>query len=65
MISQGGQIMKSYNSWIQHIANPLHVYCRLVDFGMSTRFSRRLSTIYERCFYHLLIRDLKQHGIRQ
>lgn len=52
--------MKYHGSWVQHVANPLHVYCRLIDFGMSTRFSRRLSIIYEKYVFHVLTKDLKQ-----
>ncbi len=53
-------MIKSYSAWVQHIANPLHIYCRLIDFGISTGFSRRLSIIYEKYFYHFLLKDLTQ-----
>lgn len=40
--------MKLYSPWIQHVSNPLHIYCRLRDCGISMKFSKRLSTVYEK-----------------
>jgi len=57
--------MKPCNIWVQHIANPLHVYCRLIDFGVSTRFSKRLCIIYEKCLYQNFSKGLKRNGICQ
>jgi hypothetical protein len=51
--------MRIYNNWVQHIANPLHVYCRLIDFGMNENFSKRLSIIYEKYCYNFLRKDQK------
>ena len=53
-------MMKLYNTWIQHVANPLHVYCRLIDFGVNAGFSKKLSIIYEKYLYQYLLKDLKQ-----
>jgi hypothetical protein len=50
--------MKVNNTWMQHIANPLHVYCRLIDCGLSEGTSKRLSMIYERYIYHYFLKDL-------
>jgi hypothetical protein len=50
--------MKLYKKWIQHMTNPLHVYCRLIDFGLSSGISRRLSVFYERHFYAPVSKDL-------
>ena len=36
---------------IQHGFNPLHVYCRLVDWRMNRRISRAVIRIYEWCLY--------------
>jgi hypothetical protein len=47
-------------SWVQHISNPLHVYCRLMDLGMHEEFSKKLGVIYEKYFYQHLIRDLRE-----
>lgn len=52
--------MKLYTTWIQHMTNPLHIYCRLIDFGLSMRFSRKLGIFYEKCLYPFVSRDLKQ-----
>jgi hypothetical protein len=27
-------------NWMQHRVNPLHVYCRLVDMGLSRKWAR-------------------------
>lgn len=32
---------------IQHRLNPLHVYCRFLDKGLSKKFSTSLTKIYE------------------
>ena len=47
-----------YSTWVQHIANPLHSYCRLIDFGVSAGFSKKVSVIYEKYLFHFLIKDL-------
>jgi hypothetical protein len=52
--------MRFYTIWVQHITNPLHIYCRLIDFGLSTDFSRKLGVFYEKRLYPFLLRDLKQ-----
>ena len=49
--------MKAYRMWIQHKANPLHIYCRLVDMGLGVAFSRRLGVLYER-YVHSLSKDV-------
>ena len=51
--------MRLYTHLIQHIANPLHVYCRLIDFGVNENISKKLSIIYEKYFYQYLRKDLK------
>jgi hypothetical protein len=50
---------RTLGSWVQHISNPLHVYCRLVDLGMHEEFSKKCSIVYERYVYHYLIHDLR------
>jgi len=50
--------MKAYNTWVQHITNPLHVYCRLIDCGFSEVVSKRLSVIYEIYIYNYFFKDL-------
>lgn len=45
--------------WFQHRVNPLHIYCRLIDVGLSVHISRRLSIFYEKHFYPSLLRGLR------
>ena len=33
---------------VEHYSNPLHVYCRLIDIGISKERARSLSIHYER-----------------
>ncbi len=35
----------------QHRANPLHVYCRLVDLGLGRFISRRICVFYEKIVF--------------
>lgn len=48
-IAEGGS-MRIFKAYLQHRFNPLHVYCRLRDCGLSSRFAIRVSNAYER-FY--------------
>ncbi len=53
--------MRFVKSYLQHHLNPLHVYCRLRDCGLSSSFAIRVSTAYER-FYRvcgLAVRSLR------
>jgi len=50
---------RALGNWFQHISNPLHVYCRLLDLGVGEGFSKRCSVFYERHVYHHLMRDLR------
>ncbi len=43
--------MRMVRHFIQHRLNPLHVYCRLVDCGLSPRTAIRVSGVYERWLY--------------
>ena len=36
---------------IRHLLNPLHVYCRLTCFGISSRYARGICRIYEENIY--------------
>ena len=40
---------------IQHLLNPLHVYCRLVDSGLNKRFSFSICRYYEILIYSWLV----------
>ncbi len=43
--------MNTVKNYFQHRFNPLHLYCRLKDFGMAGRIALKMSAIYERLFY--------------
>ncbi len=42
----------TFKGRLQHHFNPLHVYCRLRDWGISSRLASRFSSFYER-FYRV------------
>ena len=52
-------MQRSYIQRIKHVMNPLHVYCRLIDFGMSVGFSRRIGVTYEKYFHRYLLKKDK------
>ncbi len=42
-------------NFLQHRLNPMHMYCRLMDFGLARHKARRLSAMYETIIYrHIL-----------
>lgn len=43
--------MTAIKSFLQHLFNPLHLYCRLRDFGLAPAFAVRVSSAYERYIY--------------
>jgi hypothetical protein len=51
-------IAKFNRKWIQHVSNPLHIYCRLIDFGLSAGVSKRLGIFYEKYLYSNMSKDL-------
>jgi len=47
--------MHTLRRHLQHILNPLHLYCRLLEAGVTEHLALRLSQAYERTLYrHLL-----------
>lgn len=47
--------MKNMRCHLQHLFNPLHIYCRLQQAGLAEALARRLCEAYERVFYrHIL-----------
>ncbi|GAB6124708.1 hypothetical protein [Humidesulfovibrio idahonensis] len=47
--------MHTLRRHLQHLLNPLHLYCRLKEAGVTEAMARRLSQAYERALYrHLL-----------
>jgi len=43
--------MQALKRYLRHTFNPLHVYCRLCDWGWSAGTARGLSRFYERAIY--------------
>lgn len=40
---------------VQHFFNPLHMYCRLKDFGLAGPTAHKMCRVYERLIYrHIL-----------
>ncbi len=48
--------MRNIKNFFQHHLNPLHVYCRLRNAGMHCTTAQRMSLIYEKVFYNLLLK---------
>lgn len=46
--------MQALKRYLRHTFNPLHVYCRLCDWGWSVDAARGLSRLYERIIYRRL-----------
>lgn len=44
--------MRHFKAYLQHRFNPLHVYCRMRDYGLPNRMAMRVSNAYER-FYRV------------
>ncbi len=47
--------MSRFKLHMQHHFNPLHVYCRLRDWGFSYGVARIVSGCYERLLYRLVL----------
>ncbi len=47
--------MTTMRCHLQHLLNPLHVYCRLQDAGLAESLARRLCCAYERAVYRRLL----------
>ncbi|WP_169725274.1 hypothetical protein [Fundidesulfovibrio putealis] len=43
-------IPKKLRSYLQHRLNPVHIYCRLCDFGLAKANARRMIQFYAK-FY--------------
>ena len=54
------EVLRSWRYRIQHRANPLHVYCRLMDLGLGRWLSRRVCTFYEKHLYPAGHREWKR-----
>jgi hypothetical protein len=40
---------------IRHHLNPMHIYCRLTELGISYNHAKRLCKIYEAIFYKTIL----------
>lgn len=47
--------MSSLRHRLQHLLNPLHLYCRLLEAGLAEPLARRMSRAYERALYRPLL----------
>jgi len=47
-------------NWITHRVNPVHIYCRLVDFGLGRESARKISAWLEKI---LIVKRINAHGI--
>ena len=46
--------MGHFTDKIRHRFNPLHVYCRLKDMGLTSVRARRWCAVYERWLYNVM-----------
>lgn len=56
--------MKEDMEQMQHLLNPLHIYCRLIEQGYSKPEALMIANVYEQVIYKpIIIESLKQiHG---
>lgn len=47
--------MYDFRAKLQHRMNPLHIYCRLRDLGISVPTAQRVTGFYERFVYRLAL----------
>jgi hypothetical protein len=47
--------MTAFKDTARHILNPLHVFCRLRQLGMSVTVARSMCRVYEYCVYRLVL----------
>lgn len=47
--------MDTVKKCLQHMLNPLHVFCRLREAGLSSGLARHISRAYEVCVYRLFL----------
>jgi len=50
-----GDIVNNMRHQLQHILNPLHIYCRLQQAGLTEALARRLCKAYERSVYRRIL----------
>ena len=47
--------MSNVRRHLQHLLNPLHLYCRLKQAGLTEPLARKLCEAYERALYRRLL----------
>lgn len=47
--------MNTLRERLQHLLNPLHLYCRLREAGLTEPLARSMSRAYERALYRRLL----------
>ncbi len=40
-----------FKAFMEHIFNPLHIYCRLMDCGIPSPKARKIARAYECCLF--------------
>lgn len=43
-------IPRKFRDYLQHRLNPVHIYCRLRDFGLGRNKARRMTVYYARIY---------------
>ncbi len=43
-------LARMLRNYLQHRLNPVHIYCRLRDFGFGISKARRVTTVYARLY---------------
>ncbi len=46
--------MRQIRDFMQHFFNPLHVYCRLKDIGVTAPTAHRMTRAYERYLWRFI-----------
>ena len=52
--SGGGSLVSRFRKAVHHVLNPLHVYCRLKDMGLSGPMAHKMCRAYERFVFRLI-----------
>ncbi|WP_169727903.1 hypothetical protein [Desulfovibrio inopinatus] len=47
--------MSRFRNRLQHVLNPLHMYCRLQGIGLKRTVAHRMCLVYERYVYRFIL----------
>jgi hypothetical protein len=47
--------MQPFRQFCQHVLNPLHIFCRLRQAGVSSGLARGVCRVYERGVYRFIL----------